>query len=310
MGIVFDRILEGFDGPFEKLADVITPPPGRVTAAPQGGAYLIGAQVNDAFVAVNRLLQAEPGGALEPRGRSRRAARAIRPARSSCRRTRPPPPFCRRLAADKGLTIEAIDRVPAGDRATVALRPVRIGLWDTYGGSMPSGWTRWLLEQFEFPFEVVFPKSLDAGNLASRFDVLIFVDGAIPDARRRRRRDSRRPRTFRRSSATGSASVSVSRDRARAPQFVEAGGTLLAIGSSTSIGHHLGLPIRNALVERGATGDSTPLPSEKFFVPGSLLEARVDTVAPARLRHAGARQHLLRREPRRSACCRTRRHSG
>ena len=39
------------------------------------------------------------------------------------------------------------------------LKPVRIGLWDTYGGSMPSGWTRWLLEQFEFPFEVVFPKT-------------------------------------------------------------------------------------------------------------------------------------------------------
>ena len=37
------------------------------------------------------------------------------------------------------------------------LKPVRIGLWDQYGGSMPSGWTRWLLEQYEFPFEVVYP---------------------------------------------------------------------------------------------------------------------------------------------------------
>ena len=62
-------------------------------------------------------------------------------------------------------------------------------------------------------------------------------------------------------------------------KFVEAGGTLLAIGSSTSIGYHLGLPIRNALVERGAAGDS-PLPSEKFYVPGSILEARVDTSHP------------------------------
>ena len=44
---------------------------------------------------------------------------------------------------------------------------------------MPSGWTRWLLEQFEFPFEVVYPQTLDAGNLKSRFDVLIFTDGAM-----------------------------------------------------------------------------------------------------------------------------------
>ena len=31
--------------------------------------------------------------------------------------------------------------------------------------------------------------------------------------------------------------------------------------------------------ERGAAGDS-PLPSEKFFVPGSILEARIDTSHP------------------------------
>ena len=49
---------------------------------------------------------------------------------------------------------------------------------------MPSGWTRWLLEQYEFPFEVVFPQTLDAGNLNEKFDVLMFVDGAHPDARR------------------------------------------------------------------------------------------------------------------------------
>ena len=50
-----------------------------------------------------------------------------------------------------------------------------------YGGSMPSGWTRWLLEQYEFDFERVFPQTLDAGNLKAKFDVLIFPDGGIPE---------------------------------------------------------------------------------------------------------------------------------
>jgi hypothetical protein len=64
-------------------------------------------------------------------------------------------------------------------------------------------------------------------------------------------------------------------------KFAEAGGTLLTIGSSTSIGYHFGLPIRNALVERsGETGGEVPLPNEKFYVPGSILEARVDTTNP------------------------------
>ena len=47
---------------------------------------------------------------------------------------------------------------------------------------MPSGWTRWILEQFEFPFSRVFARELDAGNLNAKYDVLIFVDGAIPPA--------------------------------------------------------------------------------------------------------------------------------
>src|SRR4029434_10268525 len=82
-----------------------------------------------------------------------------------------------KAAHDKGITIEELS---SSVGPVTPLRPVRIGLWDVYGGSMPSGWTRWLLEQFEFPFEVVFAKTLDARHLASRYDVLIFVDGAIP----------------------------------------------------------------------------------------------------------------------------------
>src|ERR1700730_2663267 len=58
MGIRYDRLLEGFDGPFERLADVVAPPRGTVTQAPTGGGYVLSHQVNDAFIAVNRLLKA------------------------------------------------------------------------------------------------------------------------------------------------------------------------------------------------------------------------------------------------------------
>jgi len=35
---------------------------------------------------------------------------------------------------------------------------VRIGLWDQYGGSMPSGWIRYIFEQTHpVKFDVVFP---------------------------------------------------------------------------------------------------------------------------------------------------------
>src|SRR3954454_21313623 len=58
MGIQYDRILDGFDGPFEKIADLAPTPKGSVAAAPNGGGWLLSHQVNDAFVAVNRLLKA------------------------------------------------------------------------------------------------------------------------------------------------------------------------------------------------------------------------------------------------------------
>ena len=53
-----------------------------------------------------------------------------------------------KLATDKGLSFDTVTARPPGD--TMKLKPVRIGLWDQYGGSIPSGWIRWLLEQFEF----------------------------------------------------------------------------------------------------------------------------------------------------------------
>src|SRR5437016_929319 len=55
-------------------------------------------------------------------------------------------------------------------------------------------------------------------------------------------------------------------------QFLADGGTIIAIGSSTGLGQHIGLPLASHLVL-----DGKPLPRSKFYVPGSLLQARIDT---------------------------------
>ena len=121
-----------------------------------------------------------------------------------------------KAAADLGLSFRGVKERPGG--ATYKLVKPRIGLWDRYGGSMPSGWVRWILEQYEFDFEVVYPQTLDAGNLKAKYDVLLFPDGGIPEppsgaGNRGRvlRLGSRAPRTSRRSSATGWATSAPSR---------------------------------------------------------------------------------------------------
>ena len=63
-------------------------------------------------------------------------------------------------------------------------------------------------------------------------------------------------------------------------KFVESGGTVLAVGSSTSLAAHLGLSLGSALVERTADGREIALSREKFYIPGSMLEVRVNTAHP------------------------------
>ena len=75
------------------------------------------------------------------------------------------------------MPVQALAKAPAG--AAMKLKPIRIGLYDQYGGIMTSGWTRWLLEQYEFPFQVAYPATLDGGDLNARFDTLVFTDGAF-----------------------------------------------------------------------------------------------------------------------------------
>jgi hypothetical protein len=276
MGIVFDRILDAFDGPFEALANVVVPPPGRVTAAPAGGGYLLSHQVNDAFVAVNRLLKAHEEvdwltSATTVNGKTYPVGTMFIPA------TRAALVILQKTAADKGLHIDPIAEVPPGGR--MALKPVRIGLWDEYGGSISSGWTRWLFEQYEFPFDLVYPQTLDAGNLNATFDVLVFPDGAIP-VRDFLNGNQPPPASVPAEFRGRLGQVSISRTVPAIRAFVEHGGTVLTIGSSTILGQHLGLPVRDALAELTPAGNERPLPREKFYIPGSILDARIDNTKP------------------------------
>jgi hypothetical protein len=285
MGIRFDRILDGFEGPFEKVADLITTPPGKVAQAPGGGGFILSHQVNDSFVAVNRLLKANEEvywmkSAFSANGRRYPAGTMFIPATPSTLR------IVQTLATDKGLTFDAAPSRPSGE--AMKLKPVRIGLWDQYGGSMPSGWVRWLMEQYEFPFERVFPAALDAGNLNGKYDVLIFVDGAIPirdNAGRAGRGEGfgggqpeaqSIPAEFREHLGR----VTVAKTVPELKKFIENGGTVLTIGTSTALGYHVGLPIKDALVERVQGFAERPLPVEKFYIPGTILEARVDDTNP------------------------------
>jgi hypothetical protein len=275
MGVQYDRVLETLNGPFEKIGpnNRVRPAAGTVAS---GNAWALSGAQNDAFIVVNRLLKANAQVLRKADGTW------IIPASNASRA------IVQRAAQELGLSFTA-----GNASGATAVRPMRIGLWDRYGGSMPSGWTRWLLEQYEFPFAVVYPQELDAGNLNSKFDALIFVDGAIPAMRPTTQGGNTNnpgfgnegpgadtagiPAEFR----SWLGNVTQNRTVPQIKRFAENGGMVITIGSSTNLAAHLGLPISNHLVERMPNGTERELGSEKFYVPGSLLEVAVDSTTSA-----------------------------
>jgi hypothetical protein len=149
---------------------------------------------------------------------------------------------------------------------------------------MPSGWLRWILEQHHFDFKLVYAKEIDKGGLRSKFDVLIFVKGAIPGLRPEPANewdekdpvDSDIPAEFH--ETMGKITVAKSVPALRA--FLEEGGDVITIGSSANLAYHLNLPVKNALVEMVA-GKERNLPGEKFYIPGSVMQVTVDQNSPA-----------------------------
>jgi len=276
MGIEFERILDGFEGPLEKIEGMARPPAGRVTGTEGASGFLLSHAFNDAAVVTNRLLAnghdvywlTEPytvNGADYPVGTIYIPAKSSTADRLS------------KMAVELGVSFKGVTASPSGE--VLRINPVRVGLWDQYGGSMPSGWTRWLLEQYEFPFQVIYPQELDGGNLNQRFDVLVFVTGAIPAGEislaprsRSRRQDGPKPETIPEEYRGWLGEITLDKTVPKLVEFLEKGGTILVIGSSTNLAPLADVPMTSHIVD----GQGEPLLPEEYYIPSSILQVRVD----------------------------------
>jgi hypothetical protein len=269
MGVQFDRILDPFSGPFTPVVGFAKPP--AATVASNAAGYAFSHSVNDAFVAINRLLShGEPvytlTSALTVSGRRYDAGTFYVEAKPTT------VALLARLARDKGIVFDALPTAVPHESLT-RIQPARIALWDQYGGSITSGWARFVLEQFEFPYQVVYPPTLDAGNLKSRFDILILPDGASFTTQGARAASRIKPEDVPIEYRDRLGSLTAAKTVPQIREFLNAGGTVIAIGSATELATHLQLPIENALLDSAGH----PLPRTRFYIPGSILAVRVDT---------------------------------
>lgn len=153
-----------------------------------------------------------------------------------------------------------------------ALKMPRIALWDRYGGSMESGWTRWIMDQFGIPYKVVFAKEFEAGGLKDKFDVIVFVDGSIPVNLREAQTPSTEGIPSQYHNMLGNMGATAV-DKLK--EFAEAGGSIITIGTGTNLARHFGLPIESHLVK-----DAKPLSRTEYYIPGSILQVKVDNTQP------------------------------
>lgn len=275
MGVKFDRVLEDFSGPFETLTYGVLEKPTLASLPTAKSGYYLSAVHNDAFIIVNELLK-----------------KGVKVSRTTQAAEGLPAGSFYVPASGSSILLEhakqlGIKPVPAqGEpKAAVQIKPSRIALYDQYGGSMPSGWVRWMLEQYNFNYQLVFAKEIDAGNLNAKYDVLLFISGGIPAYGSEggssyyagMPKESDIPATYHH--MVGSLTVDKSIPQLKS--FIEKGGNVVTVGSSAVLAYHLGLPVKNALVEVQRDGAERPLPGEKYFVPGSVLVTRVDnSLAP------------------------------
>jgi hypothetical protein len=139
----------------------------------------------------------------------------------------------------------------------------RTALYQPWTANIDEGWTRYVLEQSEFPFTTIHNAEIRAGDLRERFDCII-----LPDQRLRSLlngvSDKRMPPPY---------SGGIGEDGAMAlERFAQKGGTLVLMDSATELATELlRVPVRNVLKS---------LPRDKFFCPGSLLRVRVDNTHP------------------------------
>jgi hypothetical protein len=271
MNVKFDRLVEDFKGPFERL------PYGAEQKAdpymlPAAKGYLLSARSNDSYLLVNDLLKNSLTVSRSMVNGDFYIAHSLKA----------------KSLIDGAIRSAGIFVQPAVDKPS-SFRKIctsRTALFDSYGGSMASGWVRWIMEQYHFGATVVYPQDIDKGNLNDQYDVLIFMGGGIPEYRSNftagsSRLSSTDPKDIPKEYRNRVGKISQDKSIPQLRKFMEAGGRIVTVGSSTNLAEHLGLSVKDALVEVSAEGKEKSLSREKYYVPGSVLRVDLDTTVSA-----------------------------
>lgn len=157
---------------------------------------------------------------------------------------------------DLGLSLWTTDKSPIAN----PVKPgIRIGIYkNSRAGNMDEGWTRYVFDTFNVPFQSLSETAIAEVNPRAKFDVIV-----LPSEQTRATPDGDAPENQRGIADAGYRNLA---------RFVEDGGTLICFdGSCGQLIRQLKLPLRNVL---------EGVRSNDFYCPGSILRIEVDTSNP------------------------------
>lgn len=168
------------------------------------------------------------------------------------------------IAVKYGIEATATSAAPAA----TAVKPARVGLYRPWGSNMDEGWSRWVIEQHDYPLTSLYNKDI-SGKLSDSYDTILLPDmggrgrSAI-EVMKNGLDAEQAPPDY--AGGTGEAGAEALR------AFVADGGTLVAMnGASDAVIELFGLPVVN--VVKG-------VPATEFFCAGALLEIELKEASP------------------------------
>jgi len=261
MGVNVVRVQSPLEAELKPITTAV-PPVGKVSDG-RGEDYLLSPRINNSYIAANRIL--EQGGEVLWARSGFKSGQAEYPAGTmivSSRKTA----RAKMQSLAKELSLPVSVGSPPPRHPAFRLRVPRIALYQSWRANMDEGWTRWLLETFEFPFKNIHDAEIRAGKLGDSIDVLI-----IPSQSTDALINGQKPGTVPARYAGGMTEAGVRNIRS----FVEHGGTLVALNAGCRfVLEKLGAPFQDSI------GTQTPTDEIMFACPGSLLRIQFDNQHP------------------------------
>ena len=153
-----------------------------------------------------------------------------------------------------GVDAKSMAEAPAG----FAVKKPRIAVYEPWAGNIDEGWTRWIFEQFHFPFTRLRNAEIQGGHLNEMFDTIVIAEMST-----RQIMDGMQAGTV-----PGEYAGGIGEDGADAlREFVDRGGTLITLGNASLFPiDQFKIPVTNALAG---------LRPDQFFCSGTLLKAEI-----------------------------------